>query len=169
MEFLEVIKRRRSTRIFLKKTIEEEKLKEILENTNLAPSAHNWQSYKIYVIKNQIIKDKLTESTRGQSYISEAPIVLVFTSLPNSQYGDHPRRDFYSLQDATIACYQAWLAAVNWGLSAVWIGAFEDQKVKEILNLSKNESPVAILPIGYSAKSLEPTPRKSLTEIIVEI
>lgn len=169
MEFLEVVKKRRSTRNFLSKLIEEEKLKKILEITNLAPSAHNWQSFKIYVVRDQGVKDKLTEAARGQNFISQAPVVLVFVVHPDERYGDHPRASFYSLQDATIVCYQAWLAAVDLGLSAVWVGAFIEEKVKEILNLKENENPVAILPIGYAGETPRKTPRKSLQKITVEI
>jgi len=166
MEFLSLIKKRHSTRAFLPQLVKEEKLKQILEAANLAPSAHNWQSYKIYVVKNQEVKDKLVEAAKGQSFVREAPVVLVFVSTPDLT---HPRSDFYAIQDATIACYQAWLAVIELGLSAVWVGAFYDDKVKEILNLKRDEKPVSILPIGYAAEEPEKTSRKSLRELVVEI
>lgn len=166
MEFLSLIKKRRSTRAFLPKPVEEEKLRKILEAANLAPSAHNWQSYKIYVVKNQEAKVSLAEAAKGQIFVGEAPVVLVFVSTPDLSY---PRSEFYAMQDATIACYQAWLAAVDLSLSAVWVGAFYDEKVAGILNLKENEKPVAILPIGYAGEEPEKTERKSLEELVVEI
>ncbi|MEM5811449.1 MAG: nitroreductase family protein [Candidatus Aenigmatarchaeota archaeon] len=51
MDFEAVVKNRHSIRAFLQKEIEEEKLKKILELTNLAPSAGNLQAYEIFVVK----------------------------------------------------------------------------------------------------------------------
>lgn len=166
MEFFTLIKKRHSTRAFLNTPVEEEKLRQILEAANQAPSAHNWQSYKIYVVKTPVLKDKLVEAAKGQSFVAEAPVVLVFVSTPDLT---HPRSELYALQDATIACYQAWLAAVDLGLSSVWVGAFYDEKVAEILNLKENERPVAILPIGYAGEEPEITSRKKLEELVVEV
>jgi nitroreductase len=34
-------------------------------------------------------------------------------------------------------------------LTAVWVGAFDEKRVSEILGLPKEHRPVAMLPIGY--------------------
>jgi len=162
MDFWEIIEKRRSTRKFLNKKIEKEKIEKILTAANLAPSAHNWQSYKIYLIEDETLRQKLVPAACDQEFVGEAPVVLVFVSCP-PQSG---RSQFYSHQDATIACYQAWLAAVDLGLSAVWVGAFVEEKVKKLLNLPEREIPVAILPIGYAGENPEKTPRKSLEELV---
>ncbi len=39
--------------------------------------------------------------------------------------------------------------AVNLDLSGGWIGGFEEEKVRKIFDLSENQKPIAILPIGY--------------------
>jgi len=163
MEFLEVIKKRRSTRKFKDKSLKEEEIEKILRAANLAPSAHNWQSYKIYLVKDQKIKNELVLASFGQEFIAQAPVVLVFVSYPRNS----GRAEFYALQDATIACYQAWLAAVDLGLAAVWIGAFEPSKVAEILQIGKNQFPVAILPIGYAGEIPSKTSRKSLSDLVI--
>ncbi|MFX1501751.1 MAG: SagB/ThcOx family dehydrogenase [Promethearchaeota archaeon] len=41
------------------------------------------------------------------------------------------------------------LEAVSLGLSSVPIGAFDDNKVKDVLNLKKKIEPLYIIPIGY--------------------
>jgi len=53
MDFFDVIKKRHSVRAFKNKPIEEEKIKEILETINSAPSAGNLQAYHIILIKDQ--------------------------------------------------------------------------------------------------------------------
>lgn len=165
MEFWEVIQKRHSTRRFLNQKIEEEKKEKILTAANLAPSAHNAQSYKIYQVEDQNLKEKLVPAASYQEFIAEAPVVLVFVAVSS-----RPDRSLlYSHQDATIACYQAWLAAVDQGLSAVWVGAFDERQVSQLLNLPKNQTPVAILPIGYAGETPRKTSRKSLKEIVVKI
>ena len=166
MEFFKLIEKRHSTRAFLNKEIEGENLNKILEAANLAPSAHNLQSYKIYLVKDNKVKDQLTHASFDQEFISQAPIVLVFVSCPGKK---DSRAEFLSLQDATIACYQAWLASVDLGFSAVWVGAFDDKKVAEILQLKESQKPVAILPIGYAGEIPKKTQRKSLKELVVKL
>lgn len=54
MTFLELAKKRRSIRLFQQgKDVPDEYIKKILEAGNLAPSAHNKQSWKFVVIKGK--------------------------------------------------------------------------------------------------------------------
>ena len=50
------------------------------------------------------------------------------------------------------------LSAVNEGLAACFVGAFQDEKVGKILKLPKYVRPIEIIPVGYSdepSKKLE--------------
>lgn len=168
MEFFEVLKKRHSIREFQNRGIEEEKLKQILEAVNSAPSAGNLQAYEIFVVKEQKIKEDLAQAALDQDFIAQAPIVLVFTTNPKrsmKKYGQ-PGKNLFCLQDATIAANFAWLAAVNLGLSGVWIGAFDDEEVQRVLNLPADWQPVVILPIGYPAEEPDKTSRRDLKDIV---
>jgi len=171
MKFGQVIKNRKSIRRFLAKEVEEEKLQKILEIANRAPSAGNLQAYKIYLLKDKNIQEELTKVAGGQGSIAQASVSLVFCAAPTISLARYGARGetLYAVQDATIACCFAWLAAVDQGLSAVWIGPFDEEKVKEILNIEKDLRPVAILPIGYSAETPPETPRKNLSDLIYKI
>jgi len=147
----EVFKRRYSVRSFRGKAIEEEKLKEILEAANSAPSAGNLKARKIVVVKDPVLKEKLAEIALNQDFIKEPPMVLVFFALPEvsaAKYGQRGK-ELYAIQDATIAASFAWLQAVMLGIDACWIGAFEEERVKKILGTKSKERPIAILPLGY--------------------
>jgi len=151
---LEIFKKRHSVRSFQDKEVEDEKLKEILEAANSAPSAGNLEAREIVVIKDLEIKKAVAEAAFEQYFIAEASIVLIFFALPEKsgkKYGERGR-NLYSIQDATISASFAWLQAVDLGLSCCWVGAFDDEEVKEILKVSQDFHPVAILPIGYSAE-----------------
>lgn len=61
MEMLEFIKSRRSTRKFLQKSVEPEKLQAIVEAGRYAPSGGNSQSTHFIVVKSPTVLDKLAE------------------------------------------------------------------------------------------------------------
>ena len=150
------------------KKIEKEKIDRILQAANRAPSARNLQSYKIFVIENQKIKEQLQEACRGQEFISQAGVCLVFVSWIENSGVISERTGFFAQLDATIACYQAWLAAVDLGLSGVWIGAFSEEEIISLLDLKFGQQPIAVLPLGYSANTPELKERKELKDLVVE-
>lgn len=168
MEVFEAIKKRRSIRKFdTSKQVSDEQIQKILEVGRLAPSAHNLQDWYFVVVKNQKKKEELVEVAAGQSFIGEAPIVIVvcadlrLADRHSTRHGE----DFYLIQDTAIATAQMWLAVTNLGLGACWVGAFDEKEVKRVLNLEEHLRPVALLPIGYPAESPSPTPRRKIKEI----
>lgn len=171
-EFEKICRNRKSIRRFSDKLIEENKINKMLNIINSAPSAGNLQSYEVVVVKSKDIKIKLYESALHQSFIAEAPVVLVFiakTQEPSERYGKRGEQ-LYSIQDATIACTYAMLACEALDISSTWVGAFDEDKIKEILHCKKEEIPVAVLPIGYSlANKVSFTNRKDLNELSREL
>jgi nitroreductase len=72
---------------------------------------------------------------------------------------------FEVIQKRRFACAFAMLAATALGLGTVWVGAFDDAAVQRVLG-RQDLLPVAILPIGYPAEQPEPTPRRSLDDLV---
>ncbi len=168
MEFEDVLKKRQSIREFRDKEVSEEVINKILEMANLAPSAGNLQAFKVVVVKDANMRKKLSEAALGQSSVAEAPVNLVICAVPEEsavKYGDRGR-ELYSVQDATIFAAYIQLAATSLGLSSVWVGAFDEGEVGEVLRLEENIRPIAIIPLGYPAEKPARKERKSLKEII---
>jgi nitroreductase len=168
MEFFEVLKARQSVRAFAPSPVEEEKLGAILEAARSAPSAGNLQAYEIYLVKADRLKRALARAALDQYFLAQAPVALVFCANParsERRYKERGAR-LYSVQDATIACTYAMLAATALGLATVWIGAFHDAAVSRAIGLPEDIVPVAILPIGYAAEKPEPTSRRPLDELV---
>jgi nitroreductase len=147
----EVFKKRHSVRSFQNREIEREKLKEILEAVESAPSAGDLKARKIIVVEDFDLKQKLVKAARDQIFVGEVPVVLVFFALPSVSEKIYKERgkNLYAVQDATIAVCFAWLQAVMLGIDACWVGAFDEAAVKEVLNSKEDERPIAILPLGY--------------------
>lgn len=164
---LELCKNRHSIRNFINKPVSEEKIKRILEIVQTAPTAGNLQAYQVVVIQNNDIKEKLVGAALGQSFIKEAPIVMVFLALPNESGKRYRQRgiNLYAIQDATIACTHAMLGAQTLGLASTWVGAFNEEEVQKAINADQTQIPIAILPIGYAEKEPYPTQRRSIEDI----
>lgn len=148
--FIELLRSRRSIRNFKDDLVSESHLNKILEACNLAPSSGGLQTFEIYQIKNREIKEKLVSAAKDQTFVAQAPLLLVFCANPSrsvERFGE--RSQLFSVQDATIAAAYAQLTAHMLGLSTVWVGAFDEKKVSEILHIPQGQRPVSILPIGH--------------------
>jgi nitroreductase len=164
MNFFEVVAKRQSVRKYTVRGIEPDELKAILEAANRAPSAGNFQSYEIYVVREEARRQQLTAATFGQDFVGQAPVSLVFCMNPSRCQYAPP--ETYALEDATIACTFAMLAASALGLSTCWVGAFKAEAVAGVLQCPAGVVPIAILPIGYAGEEPERTPRRELDELV---
>jgi len=165
LEFFNVLERRRSVRSYKSQPVEEDKLRRIFEAANLAPSAGNLQAYHVYVFRERSKREALAEAAHGQTFIEQAPVCLVFCTDPSrcESYGARGR-ELYSVQDATIAGSFAMLAAVDLGLSTVWVGDFDEDKVREIVG-DKTGRPVAMFSVGYAAEEPHPSGRRAIEDL----
>jgi nitroreductase len=166
LEFFTVLQQRRSVRAYRTQPVEEDKLRRIFEAANLAPSAGNLQAYHVYVFQDKAKRQALARAAYGRyNFIEEAPICLVFCTDPSRSakiYGERGR-ELYSVQDATIAGSFAMLAAVDLGLSTVWIGDFDEEAVRKIVG--DGGRPVAMFSLGYAAEEPQPAGRRAIEEI----
>jgi nitroreductase len=171
MEFFDVLKTRQSIRSYRNWPVEEEKLALILEAINSAPSAGNLQAYEIYLIRSEEKRQALARASLGQNFISSAPVVLVFGAHPARSAGEYGQRGrmLYATQDASIACTYGMLTASAIGLATVWVGAFADEKVRDVIGAPEGVIPVAILPIGYAAERPSRTSRRNLEDVLHQV
>ena len=167
MTILDVIKNRRSIRDFRDQDIHETAVEALIEAIRWAPSAGNLQSRKFYFIFNKDVKKKLTRAALNQTFISQAPLAVVacLDRKIASRYGDRGV-NLYSIQDVAAAVMNMMLTAHELGLGSVWVGAFNEFEVFDILDMPHNLRPIAIVPVGYPAKLPKPTPRFSKNEIV---
>lgn len=168
MDLFEAIKKRRSVRAFKPNPIPENVLNKILEAANWAPSAGNLQARDFIVVKDPKIKRELCEAALYQTFIEEAPVDIVVCAneeRSSSRYGERGER-LYSILDAAVAVQNLLLAAYALGLGTCWVGAYNDNEVKKVLNLPDQLKPIAIIPLGYPAEKPGPTPRLPLEYIV---
>jgi nitroreductase len=168
MEFLELARRRRSVRAYAHRDVDDRTLTSLLECIRAAPSAGNLQAFEVLLVRDARRKQALTQAALGQDFLAQAPVLLAFfANRPRSARRYRERgSDLYSVQDATIACAYAQLAATSLGLATCWVGAFDDEEVCRILAPPEGLVPVALLPVGYAGEQPEPAPRRPLASLV---
>ncbi|WP_353684805.1 nitroreductase family protein [Thermodesulfovibrio sp. 3907-1M] len=167
-EVLKAVKERRSIRSFLKKEIPDDIIKKVIEALIWAPSAGNLQARKFYFVKNKEIKTKLAQAALYQTFIADAPLVIVGCIDKNKIYPRYGERgvELYAIQDVACSITNAMLVAHENGVGSCWVGAFREEEVSRILNLPRYLRPVVILPLGYPAYAPSAPPRVSIHEAL---
>ena len=165
MEFFDVVRARRSIRAFAARSVEPEKLTKILDAANRAPSAGNLQAYEIFAVKS---REALRALAQGRDCFEVIPLALVFCANRARAAERFGKRgaELYCVQDATIACAYAQLAATALGLSSVWVGRFDEDIVRRAIGAPEDLLPVAILPIGHAAETPEIKSRRALQDLV---
>lgn len=162
MEFSKVIEKRRSIRQYKPDSVPEEDIKYVIEAARLAPSWANTQCGHFVVVTDEEVKKEVAQA--GNEWIAQAPVIIVACADPTKPgtKGDQP----YYLVDIGIAMEHLILAATERGLGTCWIGAFDEDKVKEALNVPEDIRVVASTPLGYPDETPGPQSRKKLEEIV---
>lgn len=164
MNVYEAIKTRRSVRAYQDKPVPAEVLTRLLNAARLAPSGSNRQPWKFVVVTNPQTRKQLAVAAKNQGFVAQAPVVIVAVGLEPDRFMscDIPADPV----DVAIAIDHITLAAVEEGLGTCWIGAFYQDKVREILQVPSSLKVIELLTLGYPADSPRPKTRKALEEIV---
>lgn len=167
MEVFGAVKERRSIRNFQKRDIPDEIIDKLIDSLIWAPSAGNLQARKFYFVRDAEIKRKLIAAALNQSFIAEAPLVIVgcTDNRVSNRYGDRGV-NLYSIQDVAVSIMGMMLVAHENGLGTVWVGAFKERDVYDILDMPDNLRPVAIVPVGYPTRIPSAPKRISRTDAV---
>jgi len=168
MDIYEAIKARKSIRSYKSQNVEEEKLNRILEAGRMAPSAKNSQAWKFIVTGDADVKQSLVEACQGQKFIVKADKIITVCVDENGTFQKQGNYMNAFAVDGAIALQHMILAATAEGLGTCWIGAFYEDKVKEVLEIPDFYRVVGLTPLGYPAGSGKNRVRKLLSEIVFQ-
>ena len=170
MNTYEILKARRSVRKFKDRMVPTPVIRSVLEIANFSPSAGNLQARRVIVVEDEETRRKLASAALDQRFVFEVPIVFVVLTDPKAsavKYGNRGKY-LYALQDATIFASYLLLAGMNFGLGSCWVGAFNEDRVREILDIEEPMRPIALIPMGYPIETPSETPRKDVDELIIK-
>lgn len=141
MEVSEAIRARRSVRAFRDEPVPEDVLARVLEAGRMAPSASNRQPWRFIVVTDAARREALSAG-RYAKFLAQTPVVIVGC-------GDKVRSEKWFVVDVTIALENMVIQATSEGLGTCWIGSFDEEDVRKILNIPDGFRVVAMLAVGY--------------------
>jgi len=160
MSLLDSILTRRSIRRYRKKKIPGEILEKILEAGRQAPSAGNRQPWHFIVITDDEIKQELSHG-RWNTFVSDSAVTIVGCAYIGDSYSLK-----WSTIDTTIALQNMVIAAWAVGVGSCWVGDFQEEEVKRLLNIPDDWKVISLITFGYSAEQPAARPKKPLNQII---
>jgi nitroreductase len=166
MTVMEAILKRRSVRKYTADPVSDEILGRVLEAARLAPSGKNLQPWKFIVVRSAETRERLARASAGQAFIAQAPVVVVACADPEACYARMGRYMKSWPVDVACALEHLMLQAAAEGLGTCWIGAFEEQAVKDVLGVPEGIRVLALTPLGHPAEEPAFRGRKSLDEIV---
>ena len=157
MELLEIMRQRRSVRMYTGEEIPQEKIDMILQSALLSPSGKGSRPCEFVVVKNKDTLNKMTGCRTGAANMlrgADCAIVVL---------GDTDKTDT-TIEDSSIALMNMHLMADYLGVGSCWIqvrlreasdGRSAEDYLREILSFPENMKPEAVLSLGMPAKKAE--------------
>lgn len=164
---VEAIRTRRSVRKYEETAVSDEQINQVLESARYAESWANKQGWHILVVKSADTRAKLAaalEGNPGAKAVAQAPVLLAVCMDPAAS-GSLPGREYF-MTDAGILMDHLMLEAADLGLGTVFIGMFDEDKVREVLGVPAEFRIVGLTPLGVPAKIPGERPRNELGDIV---
>jgi SagB-type dehydrogenase family enzyme len=93
-------------------------------------------------------RSELASAALDQDYVENNAAVLVFSAVEKRTTGKYGRRGIrYIHMEAGHAAQNVFLQAVSL-LGTVTVGAFDDDRVRQIMEMPEGENPLYLMPIG---------------------
>jgi len=159
MSLVDVVLSRRSIRRYEKKEIPKDVLDKIFEAGRQAPSAANKQPWHFIVLNDSEVKKELSKGLFNR-FINDATVTVVGCAHKDLIAGK------WSIISTTIALQNMVIAAWALGVGSCWVGDFNEEKVKKLLNIPESWNVVALVSFGYPAEKPHPGKKKSIEEIV---
>jgi SagB-type dehydrogenase family enzyme len=103
---------------------------------------------------NRDVRGELADAARNRWFLAQAPCVLAISTVPKrgvERYGERWQLRYLPIE-AGRAVERTLLQAVAMGLASVPVNEFDDAQVRYVLILSRQETPLYLLPVGWPAQ-----------------
>ncbi|MDY6309773.1 MAG: nitroreductase family protein [Cyanobacteriota bacterium] len=166
MSFLDFAKERFSCRKFSDKPVESEKVDKIIEACLAAPTAVNFQPFKIFIFNSEKSIEKVAKAT---PYTFGAKLIFaVGADSKNSFVRKFDNKNGAEI-DAAIVGTHLMLEVHDLGLGTTWVGYFNPNVLKEEFPQLKDYDIVGLYPVGYPADDAVPSPMHSKSKTKEEL
>jgi len=157
MEVKEAIAGRLSIRRYAQSSIPPEHMETLLKALQLAPSANNGQNWEFIFVGDAAIKRRLVGACSNQSFVANCTYFIAGVADPGQKW---------HMVDVTIALTNFTLQAADLGYGTCWIGAFDENAVKETLGVPDERKVVICMTFGTPEGRHVPKARKAFETFI---
>ena len=115
------------------------------------PGIYRYQtaSNSLETLDDEDVRAALCDAALKQFWMESAPAMLVFAAVYERTTGKYGRRgNMYAHMEAGHAAQNVYLQATVLDLGTAAVGAFDDEKVKEVMKMKAEEHPLCIMPVG---------------------
>ncbi|MEM5852813.1 MAG: nitroreductase family protein [Candidatus Aenigmatarchaeota archaeon] len=167
MNIFDAIVGRKEVVKFKKDLVDDKLIGVMLYMATHAHSAGDMQEWNFIVVKDEEKKRKLYEAALEHRLLKEAPVVIVVCADIGKASLRYQKRGevFYAIQDTAAATMLILVTANALGLGAVWIGSFDEEKVRDVLYIPDNIRPVAMVAVGFVEEFVERKERISFDNL----
>ncbi len=177
MEALECIKTRRSVRKFTEQPVDRALLEQVVAAAAYAPSWKNTQIARYTVVTDPAKKQRLADECMmdfafNQKTSSHASALVVVTAI-TGRSGYERDGSFSTSQgthwqsfDAGVAAQTFCLAAHALGLGTVIMGIFDEDKVKQVIEVPEGQKVAALIAVGHPAEEPMCPKRKDVETLL---
>lgn len=173
-DFFGTLRQRRSIRKYEDRDVPDDLVRRVLEAVKWSPSWANTQCWEVVAVRDTATRQGLQETILPKNpatrAVGTAPVVLVlcgrlgtsgyYNGQVTTKFGD------WYLFDLGIATQSLCLAAQALGLGTVIVGLFDHDKAGALLGVPAGVETVAMIPLGYPAKSPEAPKRREVEEFL---
>ncbi len=113
---------------------------------------YNIDSHSLTLHHKGDVRPELARAALAQAFIYQAPVDIVICAEYERTLRRYGRRgERYVHMEVGHAGQNIYLQASALGLATVAVGAFDDERVREVLRLDKQYKPLYIMPVGKPA------------------
>lgn len=177
MNITEGIQSRRSIRKFKPDAVSHAEIEQIVALSAYAPSWKNSQTARYIVIEDRGMIQKIADEAvmgfaHNRTIVSECSTLVVLASVAKrcgyERDGSYStsKGDKWEMFDAGIAAQTFMLAAHELGIGTVVLGIFDEEKVREIIDLPEDKNVSALIAVGYPVEEPAAPKRKCVEELL---
>ena len=167
MDFQALAAQRYSLRKYSDRPVEDEKLQLILQAAQSAPTAHNLQPQRIFVLRSAQALEKADACMDSHFH---PPVILAVTYDAQCAWTREGDGKNHGEIDAALCAMQMMLQAAELGLGTTYVGMFSPEKLLASFPDMAGCTPIALLTLGYPAEGAHParlhTQRKPLEDLV---
>ena len=170
MEFEKLLTKRRSTRAFTDRKLTKAEIERLLNAATRAPSACNMQSWHFYAVTDPDVRAKFSENGICAPWAATAPVIFVVCTDGDaiiSRFGE--RAKTFIIQDTALAAENLLLCAADMGYNGCFMGAFDADKCRALLDIPEKYQIIALIPVGEPSGEVPLRERKPLSEVVTYV